>query len=93
MVRIQLASNFQVVELNYNNWSEVDYDEVSQATELVNNLGKSVINEIKTKPQPKEEFKPASEKQIKYAIGLGLSEDKARTMSSKEVWTWIQNNK
>lgn len=48
-IRIQLASNFQVVELTYDNWSDVNYQEVADATTMVNRLGSEVVNEIKTK--------------------------------------------
>lgn len=97
-VRIQLASNFQVVELTYDNWSEVNYEEVSLATDMVNRLGSEVVNEIKTKDKKKEEKtnddEPmASEKQIKFACKLGLNETKAKKMTQKELWQWIQNNK
>ena len=53
-VRIQLASNFQVVELTYDSWSEVDEVEIVQATDLVNELGQNVVNEIKSKNASKE---------------------------------------
>ena len=63
-VRIQLASNFQVVELTYDNWNTVNQAEVEAATSLVNKLGSTVINDIKkanttntTSKQTKEEEK------------------------------------
>lgn len=91
-VRIQLASNFQVVELSYNSWSDVCLNEVEQATEMVNRLGSEVKNDIKTKEsKPSEPM--ASEKQINFACKLGLSKDKAEKMTSKEIWKWIQDNK
>ena len=92
-VRIQLASNFQVVELTYDSWECVDASEVKEATDMVNELGKTVVNEIKPKKTETTEEKPASEKQIKFAMNLGLSEEKARKMASKELWSWIQKNK
>lgn len=94
-VRIQLASNFQVIELTYDSWAEVNEPEVEAAKVMVNLLGQTVVNDIKSsKPQPNEnEVKPASEKQIKYAVQLGLDEDRAKKMNSKEVWSWIQKNK
>lgn len=95
-VRIQLASNFQVVELTYNDWNEVNYEEVSLATAMVNRLGSEVVNEIKSKKTDEkrlsEEPMP-SDKQINYAIKLGLSEIKAKNMTQKELWQWINSNK
>lgn len=92
-VRIQLASNFQVVELTYDEWSEVNYEEVSLATAMVNRLGSEVVNEIKTKKTEQPNEPMASDKQIKFAIKLGLNETKAKQMTQKELWQWIQNNK
>ena len=54
MVRIQLASNFQVIELTYENWGSVDTDELDDATNLVNELGSKVKNDIKTAPKTQE---------------------------------------
>jgi hypothetical protein len=91
-VRIQLASNFQVIELTYDSWADVNTEELDDATNLVNQLGSKVKNEIKTtKPQTQE--KMASEKQINFACKLGLSREKAEKMTSKEIWKWLQENK
>ena len=96
-VRIQLASNFQVVELTYDSWEEMDIREVNEATELVNGLGQSVKNEIKTKPSKEEKkeepVEKASEKQINFAVKLGLDKAKAESMNKQEVWKWIQEHK
>ena len=59
MVRIQLASNFQVIELTYENWESVDTDELKDATNLVNELGSKVKNEVKTKTQDNNPPTPA----------------------------------
>lgn len=93
-VRIQLASNFQVVELTYDSWEEMDIREVNEATELVNGLGQSVKNDIKTnKPTKEKEEKEKTEEkatpgQIKFL------KDKydidATKMSKKEAWTTLQ---
>lgn len=91
-VRIQLASNFQVVELTYDSWSEVDSKEVQFATEMVNNLGQKVVNDIK-KPVEKKEEEMATEGQIKFLVGLGLTEKEAKKMTKKEAWHYIQDNK
>lgn len=94
-VRIQLASNFQVVELTYDSWSEVDEAEVKQATEMVNELGQTVVNEIKSK---KPEVNKVAEEmvtpgQIKFLLGLGVTEKEAKKMTKKEAWQYIQDNK
>lgn len=94
-VRIQLASNFQVVELTYDSWSDVDYQEVAHATSMVNRLGSEVVNEIKTNKtkESKPNEKMATEKQIDFACSLGLSREKAEKMTSKEIWKWLKENK
>ena len=72
-IRIQLASNFQVIELTYNSWNEVTDEDLEKATNMVNNFGQIVKNDIKTKDNKKEETKekPASEKQLQYIKMLG----------------------
>lgn len=93
-VRIQLASNFQVVELTYDDWSEVDYEEVEEATEMVNRLGSEVVNEIKTnKTKENKNEEMATEGQIKFLKSLGVSEDKAKKMTKKEAWSYLNENK
>jgi hypothetical protein len=94
-VRIQLASNFQVVELTYDDWSEVNYQEVADATTMVNRLGSEVVNDIKTNKvdskKPEEEM--ATPGQIKYLVSLGVSEDVAKKMTKKSAWKYLQENK
>lgn len=86
-VRIQLASNFQVIELTYENWGSVDTDELNDATNLVNELGSKVKNEVKTKTQEsKKEEEMATEGQIKFLVKLGIPEEFAKTMTKKEAW-------
>ena len=90
-VRIQLASNFQVVELTYDSWEDVNDNEVTEATALVNLLGNEVINEIKTKKS--EPVEMATEGQIKFLEKLGVKEEKAKKMTKKEAWHYINDNK
>jgi hypothetical protein len=95
MIRIQLASNFQVVELTYNSWAEANLSEIEEATELVNALGQKVTNEIKTRntpAKPKEAPNKPSQKQIDYAVSLGLSPAKAKKMTKEEIWEFINDN-
>ena len=56
-VRIQLSSNFQVIELTYENWESVCTDELDDATNLVNELGSKVKNDIKTAPKTQDSKK------------------------------------
>lgn len=94
-VRIQLASNFQVVELTYNDWNEVNADEVEAATELVNKLGNEVVNDIKTNKseskKPEEEL--ATPGQVKYLVSLGVIEEVAKKMTKKGAWKYLQERK
>ena len=92
-VRIQLASNFQVVELTYDNWNDVNPGEVAKATALVNQLGTEVINEIKTNKKEEKKEEMATEGQIKFLEKLGVKEEKAKKMTKKEAWQYIQDNK
>lgn len=89
-VRIQLASNFQVIELTYENWESVDTDELKDATNLVNELGSKVKNEVKTKTQESKKEEMATEGQIKFLVKLGIPEEFAKTMTKKEAWTKLQ---
>lgn len=96
--RIQLASNFQVVEFNLNLEDDelftVQDNRISEAVEVVNQLGKMVENSIKTKEQPKVKAEEmASEAQIKFLKGLGMSDTEARKMTKKEAWNFIQKAK
>ena len=90
-VRIPLSSNFQVVELTYENWANVDLEEVSEATELVNGLGQKVINEIKTAPktqESKKEEERATPGQINFLKNkFGID---ATGMSKREAWEKLQ---
>lgn len=97
-VRIQLASNFQVVELTYDSWDDVNELEVDDATSLVNRLGKEVINEIKskttsTKEEKEEKEEMATPGQIEFLKKLGVKESEARKMTKSEAWHYIQDNK
>ena len=85
-VRIQLASNFQVIELTYENWESVDTDELKDATNLVNELGSKVKNEVKTKTQDSKKEEMATEGQIKFLVKLGIPEEVAKAMTKKEAW-------
>lgn len=104
-VRIQLASNFQVIELTYNSWGDVNTDELTDAINLANELGSKVKNDIKTnkpvenKPGKKtgkkaeDNVEMASESQIEWLVNLGLTRKEAKAMTKGEAWQYIQNNK
>lgn len=93
-IRIQLASNFQVVELTYDSWDDVVQDEINEATEMVNGLGLAVKNDIKTnKPQESKKEELATAGQISYLIGLGMTQAEAKKMTKKEAWQYIKDNK
>ena len=90
-VRIQLASNFQVIELTYENWASVDTDELDDATNLVNELGSKVKNDIKTAPktqESKKEEERATPGQINFLKNkFGID---ATGMTKKEAWEKLQ---
>lgn len=94
-VRIQLASNFQVVELTYDDWDEVNADEVEAATELVNKLGKDVVNDIKTsKPTNEKKEDMITDKQLKLLVGkFGVDANKIKHLTKKEAWNMINELK
>ena len=99
-VRIQLASNFQVVELTGETWMDIDEELIEHAIKVVNDLGKRVVNDIKTAPKSKEnknekqkKDEPSSEKQVQYAVSLGLEEKEARNMTKGQIWSFINRTK
>lgn len=91
MVRIQLASNFQVVELTGDSWMDIDAEDLEHAIKIVNDLGRKVINDIKTAPKTtqtskgEEKATPGQIKFLKEKFGIDASE-----MSKKEAWSTLQ---
>ena len=92
-VRIQLASNFQVIELTYDSWDSIDPNEIIEAQQLVNEFGQNVKNDIKTKTKESEKEEMATEGQIQFLCKLGMKESVAKTMTKKQAWQYIQDNK
>lgn len=100
MVRIQLSSNYQVVELTYDTWDAVNRDEVSAATELVNELGLNVnvktvngnvnatVQTSRRPPQRKPGYTPATRKQLDYLDSLGIPYEDG--ISKQEAWRLTQ---
>ena len=76
--RVQLASNFQVVELEVEvtNLEDISLnnDIISKAVELVNDLGKSVGNDIK--PSKRSSKAPASVPARKSTANTSMKVDK-----------------
>lgn len=94
MVRIQLASNFQVIELTYDDWDSVIIEEVNDATEMVNKLGKEVVNDIKTAPKAEKKEEMITDKQKEFLIGkFGQKEEDIRGLTKKEAWNLINKLK
>ena len=92
--RIQLASNYQVVEFNL----EIENDEVltadnpnvASAIDFVNALGKLVEQPSKAtvakKPvEKKPAIDAATKGQIEYLVALGMDESDAKKLSKKEA--------
>lgn len=78
MVRIQLASNFQVVELNFEDIYHADPQQLNMAIDLVNDLGNRVNSSTPTvvKERPSEgQFNFA--KQLKIDISR-MDKEQAR---------------
>ena len=91
-VRVQLSSNFQVIELTFNSLKDGEFDaeEVNQAITLVNDLGKRVINDIKTAPKTQESKKeematPGQINFLKSKFGVD-----ATGMTKREAWEKLQ---
>ena len=97
-VRIQLASNFQVVELTYDSWDDVCQEEVASARDLVNSLGAGVVNDVK-KPTKKPTVSASSsgavegptEKQIAMLRSFGVREETIACMNKKSAWKLIND--
>ena len=92
-IRIQLASNFQVIELTYDNWESINPNEIIEAQQLVNEFGQNVRNDIKTKTIEEKKEEMATEGQIKFLTKLGVKEAVAKGMTKKQAWQYIQDNK
>lgn len=88
--RIQLASNFQVVEFNLEladtEKLEIEDVRISEAVELVNKLGQVVENTIKTKDNKTTvtTAKMASEKQIQLMKKLHIANPTSYTMEEAQ---------
>lgn len=85
--RIQLASNFQVVEFNLelddeNEMLTADDERIIDAVDCVNTLGERVVNTIKSKENNTKVTteKMASEKQIQLMKKLKIANPETRTM-------------
>ena len=95
-VRIQLSSNFQVVELTYNSWAEVKMAEVESATNLVSELGEKIVvdkSNVGVKQSNKQvRVEMATEGQIEYLKRLGYTGD-AAAMTKEEAWKYIKDHK
>lgn len=72
MVRIQLSKNFQVVELNYENWESVDTDELNDATNLVNELGAKVDPSTKIASSASKMENPPTPAQLSLCKKLNI---------------------
>lgn len=84
-MRIQLSSNFQVVELA---GEEVNPEAIEKAIELVNKLGKEVVATPATTPKGKGKAKASNkptEKQIKFADELGIDVRKMTKKAAREA--------
>lgn len=94
--RIQLASNYQVVEFNLEIENDevltADHSDVASAIDFVNALGKLVEQPSKAtvakkpvekKPAPKADA--ATKGQIEYLVALGMDESDAKKLSKKEA--------
>ena len=94
-VRNQLASNFQVIELTYDSWDDVTEAEISQATDLVNQLGKTVINDIKTAPKTQEKKEEMiTDKQKQLLVGkFKFRPIDVEKLTKKEAWNLINEVK
>ena len=84
--RIQLASNFQVVEFNLeiedDSYLSMEDERIIDAVNVVNKLGEVVINTIKSKEPTKiTTEKMASEKQIALMKKLKIENPESRTMN------------
>ena len=95
-VRIQLASNFQVIELTYDSWEDVTMDELELATDCVNRLGKQVINDIKSasKAQEFKKEEKITDKQKALLVGkFGVKASDLTNCTKKQAWEMINELK
>lgn len=93
-VRIQLASNFQVIELTYDSWDDVTMDELELATDCVNRLGKQVINDIKTAPKAEKKEEMITDKQKALLVNkFGVKASDLTKCTKKQAWEMINELK
>lgn len=96
MIRIQLASNFQVVELTYDNYASMNLDEVEKCIDLVNAFGARVNYSDKDKEKKTSVISPyskfyreePSEKQLELAKRLKID---VEGMSKEDLRIAIKN--
>lgn len=90
-VRIQLSNNFQVVELSYNSWSEVNSDELESAITIVNDLADRV--NVSSTGGSSSIREMATEGQVNYLCKLGVKKTVAEKMTKQEAWQYLHDNK
>ena len=102
--RIQLASNYQVVEFNLElddeEILELEHPTVASAISFINALGEAVINNArpatkatKEKPEVKKQ-EMATEGQVKVLVGkYGYSEKEAKKFTKQEAWKKLKELK
>lgn len=101
--RIQLASNYQVVEFNLElddeEILELEHPTVASAISFINALGEAVINNARPAPKAKEKTEVkkqemATEGQVKVLVGkYGYSEKEAKKFTKQEAWKKLKELK
>ena len=88
---IKAVKNFQTCEFIWcdNGGEELGccIEQAACIVEQLDSLLQAQPKELQREDKVVEE--PASEKQIKFAVSLGLDETKAKSMSKREVWSYI----
>ena len=89
---IKAVKNFQTCEFTY---CDDGGEELGCCLEQAACIVEQLDSLLQAQPQTSKEVNKelASEKQIKFAVSLGLDETKAKRMSKQEVWSYIQSHK
>ena len=100
MIRVQLSKNFQVVELTFDSFSdmEINTDEIDQAVELVNRLGDLIDPSTKIASSTSKMENPPTLAQLALCKRLnidvkGKDKEQVRQIIKEAISKWVKSQK
>ena len=92
MITIKLCSNYQQIELSGDNFEDLTAN-LESYIKVVNYLGASVVNTTAQNNKPsRPNVEMATHRQIDVLIKMGVPEYKAKAMTKKEAWSYINED-